>query len=161
MRLVQFVNNFPVKSQTFVVAKFLGLRERGWDVHVVCCDDMPADWDFFPELRNIPNIDELVHTGLKSIVEIDNCLYRLQPDLLHFEFGSYAVGRMYYKELLGCQVTVNFRGYDINYDGLDTPDYYRDVWDRADGLLFSGYDLWLRAQRRGCPSDANFVNIPL
>jgi len=80
--------------------------------------------------------------------------------LLHFEFGSLAPERMHLKELLGCQVVVSFRGYDLNSVGLDQPDYYRVVWEVADALHLLGQDLWQRAQQRGCPADKRHTLIP-
>jgi colanic acid/amylovoran biosynthesis glycosyltransferase len=91
---------------------------------------------------------------------LDAELIRLRPDLIHFEFGSLAPERMYLKELLNCRVVVSFRGYDLNYVGLDQPGYYQPVWDGADALHLLGEDLWQRAQRRGCPADKRHVLIP-
>lgn len=91
---------------------------------------------------------------------LDAELIALRPDVLHFEFGSLAPERMYLKELLGCQIVVSFRGYDLNYVGLDQPGYYAPVWEHADALHLLGEDLWRRAQSRGCPADKRHVLIP-
>lgn len=91
---------------------------------------------------------------------LDARLIALQPDILHFEFGSLAVGRTYLKELLGCRLTASFRGYDLNYVGLDTPGHYDDLWRTADALHLLGDDLWQRALRRGCPPEMPHTLIP-
>lgn len=91
---------------------------------------------------------------------LDAELLLLRPDVIHFEFGALAVGRMSVKDLLGCKVIVSFRGYDLNYVGLEDPQYYRAVWDHADALHLLGEDLWKRAQRRGCPSEKLYALIP-
>ena len=83
----------------------------------------------------------------------------LKPDVLHFEFGTLAVGRMHLKEILECRVFVSFRGYDLNYVGLNKPDYYRDVFEQADMIHLLGEDLWKRAQRRGCSPEKKHVLI--
>lgn len=83
-----------------------------------------------------------------------------QPDIVHFEFGVLAVGRMYLRESVGCRITVSFRGYDLNFSGIDQTDYYGEVWEQADALHLLGEDLWRRAQRRGCPPDKLHVLIP-
>lgn len=83
-----------------------------------------------------------------------------QPDLIHFEFGALAVNRTYLGKLLGCKILVSFRGYDLNFSGLDQPHYYEDVWRQADAFHFLGEDLRHRALRRGCPPDKPYALIP-
>ena len=83
-----------------------------------------------------------------------------KPDLVHFEFGTLAIDRMHLKELLNCKVIVSFRGYDLNYSGLEQPDYFGEVWAKADALHLLGEDLWRRAQQRGCPADKPHALIP-
>jgi len=201
-RLVLVVPAFPKLSETFIVNKFLGLLERGWDVHVVCSHSDPKDWKAFPQLNSHPDIRSRVHVtwpqsprwlaGLLMIPALlrgfscspdaawkylkqgfkqfgwdifrryylDLEVICLQPDIIHFEFGSLAVGRTHLKNLLDCKMSVSFRGYDLNFVGLDQPDYYNEVWKKADACHFLGEDLWQRAQRRGCPPDMPHMLIP-
>lgn len=98
--------------------------------------------------------------GVLRWLYLDAGLIRLRPDVLHFEFGSLAPERMHLKELLGCQVVVSFRGYDLNSVGLDRPDYYQTVWEQADAVHLLGQDLWQRAQQRGCPPEKRHTLIP-
>jgi colanic acid/amylovoran biosynthesis glycosyltransferase len=98
--------------------------------------------------------------GVFRWLYLDADLIRLRPDLLHFEFGSLAPERMHLKELLDCRVVVSFRGYDLNYVGLDRPGYYTPVWEQADALHLLGQDLWQRAQNRGCPAEKPHALIP-
>jgi colanic acid/amylovoran biosynthesis glycosyltransferase len=91
---------------------------------------------------------------------LDATLIALQPDLIHFEFGALAPPRMYLKDLLNTRIIVSFRGYDLNFVGLEHPQHYQQVWDRADALHLLGHDLWQRAQRRGCPADKHHALIP-
>lgn len=84
----------------------------------------------------------------------------LRPDILHVEFGAFAVGRTYLKNLLNCKLSVSFRGYDLNFAGLDQPNYYAQVWQQADACHFLGEDLWKRALRRGCPEHMPHRLIP-
>ena len=64
------------------------------------------------------------------------------------------------EDLLGCPIVVSFRGYDLNYVGLEDPDFYAEVWQRASALHLLGEDLWRRAVRRGCPADKPHALIP-
>ncbi|MGB5341841.1 MAG: glycosyltransferase family 4 protein [Thermoanaerobaculia bacterium] len=91
---------------------------------------------------------------------LDAPLIRLNSDIVHFEFGALAVGRMHLRELLGSSVVVSFRGYDLNFSGLDVDGYYDEVWEHADALHFLGRDLWNRAMARGCPGDKERRLIP-
>lgn len=201
-RIVLIVSSFPKLSETFIVSKFLGLLARGWDVHVVCSQSEPKEWENFPKLIKRPDIRKRVHVVWRTQphwlaamlmplalircfllhpkgtwrylnkgwkcwrvdalrrLYLDAELLLLRPDVIHFEFGALAVGRMSVKDLLGCKVIVSFRGYDLNYVGLEDPNYYREVWEHADALHLLGEDLWRRAQRRGCPPEKLHALIP-
>lgn len=111
-------------------------------------------WRYLNEGRKLWGMDTLRRLYL------DAELLLLRPDIIHFEFGALAVGRMYVKDLIGCKVVVSFRGYDLNYVGLEDPNYYQEVWEHADALHLLGRDLWQRAQRRGCPPEKLHALIP-
>ena len=201
-RLVLLVPTFPKLSETFIVHKFLGLRARGWDVHVVCGRSPAEAWAHFPELARQPDARRRVHVtwphrprwlaallwpaallrcalrqprgcrrylahGRRRLggrilarLYLDAELIILQPEIVHVAFGALAPERMELKELLGCRLSVSFRGYDLNRVGLEERDYYREVWAQADGLHLLGEGLWRRAQERGCPPDAPHALIP-
>lgn len=112
--------------------------------------------------RNAGGAARYLRAGLRGLRELylDAEIAAARPDIVHFEFGATAVGRMGLKERLRRPVVVSFRGYDLNFAGLDTPDYYREVWEKADGIHCLGEDLWKRAQRRGCPAGKLHALIP-
>jgi colanic acid/amylovoran biosynthesis glycosyltransferase len=89
----------------------------------------------------------------------DAPLIVLGPDLVHFAFGSYAVGNPYLGDMLGCATCVSFQGSDLNYDGLDKPGYYDGVWAKTDMFHFLGDDLKRRALRRGYVPDGRDIVI--
>jgi colanic acid/amylovoran biosynthesis glycosyltransferase len=91
---------------------------------------------------------------------LDATLLALKPDLVHYEFGALAVEKMYLKQLLGCKVITSFRGYDLNFTGLEHSHYYDDIWQGSDALHLLGADLWRRAQNRGCPAEIVHSLIP-
>ena len=200
-RIALVVPAFPKLSETFIVSKFMGLLERGWDVHVVCSTSEEKEWARFSQLP--AGARKRVHRGwphrpkwkaalllpfavmacfqaapgrtwrylrqarrrggmLEALgrLYLDLPLIRLGPDIVHFEFGALATERMDLRELLGCRITVSFRGYDLNFVGLDQPGYFDAVWAGAAGLHFLGEDLWRRARRRGCPPDRFHMLIP-
>jgi colanic acid/amylovoran biosynthesis glycosyltransferase len=200
-RVVLFAAAFPQRSETFIVSKFLGLLEQGWDVRIVCNQSDTAEWQHFPELGS-RRIKQRIHKtwpisphwlvpvlypfamvlaflsnpagfagylrrGVKRhgrlILKrsyLDLHFIRLKPHLIHFEFGTIAVGREDLGGLLDCREVVSFRGYDLNFAGLEQAEYYQGIWQHAAGLHFLGEDLRRRALRRGCPSDKPYVLIP-
>ena len=91
---------------------------------------------------------------------LDARVIALKPSLVHFEFGATAVERADLNDLLGCVGIVSFRGYDLNFSGLDVEDYYKEVWKFTDGFHFLGEDLHQRALRRGLPPEKPYALIP-
>jgi colanic acid/amylovoran biosynthesis glycosyltransferase len=80
-------------------------------------------------------------------------LFELKPDIIHFEFGTLAKDLTLLKQLSKAKSIVSFRGYDLNFIGLDNPNYYKDVWKEADALHFLGQNLKQRAIARGYRED--------
>ncbi|UGS35715.1 glycosyltransferase [Capillimicrobium parvum] len=148
-RVVLVTDHFPKFSETFFACELQGLRERGWDVHVLCNRSNRDQWPYFPDLADELSSGERIHV----IRDFEAQLTELAPDIVHFGYGTLALGRMHVADLLGCKVVVSFRGYDANYHGLDDPHCYDDVWQSADALHLVSQDIWRRAQRRGCPAD--------
>jgi colanic acid/amylovoran biosynthesis glycosyltransferase len=98
--------------------------------------------------------------GVFGRLYLEAALIAARPDLVHFEFGTLALGRTWIGAALGCKVVVSFRGFDLNLSGLDQVGYYREVWEGADALHFLGEDLRRRAIGRGCPVDMPHSLIP-
>lgn len=202
MRLVMVVTSFPRLSETFLVNKFIGLHDKGIDVHVVCSSINREDMQYFPGLTNRSRLRSRIHrapphrprwlAGLlalpvfirtllanpvgtvryfqtghritgQSILKrlyLDSGILVIRPDIVHFEFGAQVSGIRTLKHALQCKVVVSFRGYDLNYHGLENPGHYQEVWGEADALHLLGADLWRRAQIRGCPPSKPHVLIP-
>ena len=201
-RVVLYMSAFPQLSETFLVAKFVGLLERGWDVHILCHQFNYNAWEHFPDLDDSPELKKKVHKtwlfkprwivpllfipglfycflkspgatlrylrlGWRQLnwamfkhFYLDIPLIVLNPDIIHFEFGSLAVGKVYLRDFLDTKLSVSFRGYDLNYIGLDKPDYYHNVWESVAGAHLLGQDLWQRAIKRGAPEDLIHQLIP-
>lgn len=87
-------------------------------------------------------------------------LFRLKPDIVHFEYGTLAHRFSDIKYVLDCKTSVSFRGYDINYVGLEHPSYYQAVWKNMDAFHFLGNDLKNRAVKRGYSEGKTEVLIP-
>src|SRR5919197_5360074 len=85
--------------------------------------------------------------------DVEAKLVDLEPDLIHFGYGTLARGRMDLKQVIGCKMVVSFRGFDINSFGVEDRRCYEDLWQAADMLHMVSDNLWRRAQQRGCPSD--------
>jgi len=155
-RLVLVLSIFPQLSETFIVSKFLGLLDRGWDVHIVCTESEKLIWGKFSALLDHPSAKNRVHKTwpvlprwlpillmplalARSILLAPSAAYRylvkgfkrfgwdifrrfyldaeiilLKPEILHFEFGTLAIGKTYIKQLLDLKLSASFRGYDLN-----------------------------------------------
>ena len=87
-------------------------------------------------------------------------LLSLNPEIIHFEFGTLAQKAVKLKLLTKAKLSTSFRGYDLNYAGLDNDEYYNDVWESFDGFHFLGGDLKERAIKRGYKNDGAEVIIP-
>ena len=148
-RVLLVVYNFPFVSQTFIVDKYLHLLIRGWDVHISAIRTAEHWWDAFPEVASQQELVDRVHLSDDASTDI----WRLQPDIVHFEFGNHALGRLETCRLTGARSVVGFRGYDICYQGLENSAYYDEVWDAADVLHCRSEAIWQRCLQRGCPPD--------
>lgn len=84
----------------------------------------------------------------------------LQPNIVHFEFGTLAQKGVIIKSFTDTTLSVSFRGYDLNYAGLDDSKYYDNVWNLVDGFHFLGNDLKQRAISRGYASGKIEALIP-
>lgn len=89
----------------------------------------------------------------------DYKLMASKPEILHFEFGTLAIKKIYLKQVLDCKVIVSFRGYDLNYYKLSDSNVYHQIWKDADGFHFLGQDLYNRALRRGFDSTGKIVHL--
>ncbi len=98
--------------------------------------------------------------GIFKQYYLDLELICLKPKIIHFEFGAIAVNQTYLKSLLDVKVGISFRGYDLNYVGLNIPGFYNEVWRDADGFHFLGKDLLARARKRGFSEERPFRLIP-
>ncbi|MBL7683099.1 MAG: glycosyltransferase family 4 protein [Flavipsychrobacter sp.] len=84
----------------------------------------------------------------------------LQPNIVHFEFGTIAQQGVIIKSFIDAKLSVSFRGYDLNYAGIDNSKYYDSVWNQVDGFHFLGNDLKQRAISRGYIPDKIEALIP-
>ena len=85
---------------------------------------------------------------------------KLQPDIIHFEFGTLAAKGVRVCNFSDATLSVSFRGYDLNYAGLDDKSYYSEVWNRCKGFHFLGNDLKKRAVERGYTESGIEALIP-
>ncbi|RYE26057.1 MAG: colanic acid biosynthesis glycosyltransferase WcaL [Sphingobacteriales bacterium] len=87
-------------------------------------------------------------------------IFSLKPDIIHFEFGILARETVMLKKLTDAKMIASFRGYDMYYTGLDDKDYYKNVWQHADGFHFLGNDLKQHAMKRGYTTNKIEAIIP-
>lgn len=87
-------------------------------------------------------------------------IQELNPDIIHFEYGTLAHSFSDIKKFVDAKTIVSFRGYDLNYVGLEHSNFYEEVWRSFDGFHFLGNDLKNRSLKRGYKEDKKEVLIP-
>lgn len=110
----------------------------------------------------------LLHTAIQergnlrsafSELPMGAAIMATRPDIVHFEFGAIAIPYLHLRRILNAKFVASFRGYDLNYVGLEQPDYYSRLFSTMDAIHTLGKDLWNRAIRRGCPQSLPHVLI--
>jgi colanic acid/amylovoran biosynthesis glycosyltransferase len=180
LKIVLVVSEYPAVSETFVAAKFRGLVNAGWDVEVAAGRGrrekrVRIAWPHRPRWLAAALLPAAAvrclwaapRTTLRYLARgwlrrlyLDAEIVAARPDVVHFEFGALAVGRMYLGELARCKIVVSFRGFDLNHAGLDVVGYYEEVWERVAAVHCLSRDLWEKAQRRGCPAGKEHALLP-
>jgi colanic acid/amylovoran biosynthesis glycosyltransferase len=101
-------------------------------------------------IRFIKQGRKLIGNSIYKRLFFDFYFVRSQHDIWHLEFGAGSAWYYFLKEIFPQKkLSVSFRGYDLNYVGLASNDYYTQVWKYFDGFHFLGADLKKRAIKRG------------
>lgn len=61
MKVLMIVPSFPKLSETFIVSKFIGLYDKGVDVHIFCNSSFSREWLYFPSLMANSDFRKRVH----------------------------------------------------------------------------------------------------
>ena len=91
---------------------------------------------------------------------LDRELILLKPDILHYEFGALAVEKEYIKKRINCKLVASFRGHDIYFVGLESRNYYMELWTKVDAVHFLGTALYKKAVSRGFKASIPYALIP-
>ena len=102
-RIVLVVPVFPKLSETFIANNFLGLLQKGWDIHVVCTRSQASDWTPFIHLTSHPGIRNRVHVTwphaprwieivLFPFALLKCCLFNFSCVLRYLSYGSKKLG---------------------------------------------------------------------
>jgi colanic acid/amylovoran biosynthesis glycosyltransferase len=157
MRVVQFCGAFSVSSQTFIYDTVTEMDRQGIDCHVVAkrrvneenrpykkvhTVNVPGRW-------NLPRLwyRALATFGIRGDVEthkwpvfrsrLRRALDRLDPDVVHAQFGPKGVMVAPVTEALNIPLVVTFHGYDISIlpRQKKVRRRYRELFERADALI--------------------------
>jgi colanic acid/amylovoran biosynthesis glycosyltransferase len=74
-RVVLIVQDFPRRSETFIVRKFLMLLEYGVDVHIVCMHRIVEEWHLFPQLPDWKELQHRVHVTMPERRKLVEALF--------------------------------------------------------------------------------------
>ena len=81
-------------------------------------------------------------------------------DYLHFGFATPAIDRELVGKAIGAQVSVSFRGFDINQVGMLNKDVFNHFWQHVDKVHSISEDLYRSAVSMGLPVEVPFEIIP-
>lgn len=122
---------------------------------VACWSRPRAAWRCFSQAKTQGGLG----FALRVLIA-DLPIWRLTPDLIHFEFGALAAERPGLAARVNARSVVSFRGFDLNFSGVDQQDFYGRVFAEVDALHLLGAHLWQVAMSRGCPADKCHALIP-
>lgn len=155
MKIALVVPVFPQLSETFIVNKFLGLLDRGWDVHVVCQTSSEEAWRGTAALGGRLVLRRRVHAGwphrprflaaLLLPAAVLRCLVRRPAGTLRYlarGFRTLGLGilrRLYLDAELLCLAPdlIHFELGALAADRMDL----RDLLDARVVVSFRGLDL--------------------
>jgi glycosyltransferase involved in cell wall biosynthesis len=140
------MRGFPRASETFIFNLFIGLLERGHDVHVQAWKEDRTAWSFYPHHPSRAELADRLHFGPLT----GDLLDKLRPAIVHAQFGWSAPGALDAIDDRDIALVVSLRGTDIRVHGYDTPGYYDRVWRRVDLVHTVSEALWRDARSRGC-----------
>jgi len=178
----------PGYSETFFNSKIHGLQAQGFEVNLFCqknrSDFMACQVKTFPAKERtitlafsflITYISLLPYLGriikwyrfekptrfIKFLtrVYLNAPLLKAELDWLHFGFGTMALGKESLAKVIGAQMAVSFRGFDIGIYPIKYPNCYQKTWEYLDQLHVISNDLHQLAIREGLPSTIPVVKI--
>lgn len=91
-KLVLVVPSFPKLSETFIVSKFRGVLDCGWDAHIVCQSSHGQEWARFPELCQNYGLRRRVHLASPT-TSAWRAMMSVPLSVLRFFKNPRAVGR--------------------------------------------------------------------
>jgi colanic acid/amylovoran biosynthesis glycosyltransferase len=142
-----------------------GLLERGWDAHLVLDEgtlgrkNRPSGVDAVAKAGRLhvgrPEPGRVRHRRTPEAL-----VRALDPQVVHFVRADHARSLVGVTSEVGSRVVATFSAADASVAGLEVPDYYRPLWQRADLLHFPDSAVLSRAVRRGLPPDKPRALIP-
>lgn len=150
-----------------IATMLFGLLERGWDAHLVLDRSEPGGRPRPPALEAVANARRL-HLGMEAPSRLRRrrdpmrVVRALDPLIVHFLRADHARSLLAASDAGSTvsKVVATFSGPDASVAGLDVPDYYRPLWQRADRLHFPDSAVLSRALRRGLPPEVPRALIP-
>ena len=142
-----------------------GLLKRGWDAHLVLDDGSPSRGAQLSAVDPVAKARRL-HVGtsapgrLRRSRDSGALLRRLDPQVVHFLRADHARSWVDFDPAAASKMVATFSAADASVAGLEVPDYYRPLWQRADLLHFPDSAVLSGALRRGLPPDKPREVIP-
>jgi colanic acid/amylovoran biosynthesis glycosyltransferase len=183
MKIGIVLSKYPVSSETFIDT-FLG-HLSDYEVILYAQYDgsveIPSNWKVKSYLNKLPYYTVFITwliTGLKipfyakrfialrknglnikQIVADASIWTTPKLDILHFPFGSNAIGRESYAAILGAKMTLSFRGSDINVYPVYHKYSYSSLWPYVAAVHCNSEELAARLKVHNLPADKKLTII--
>jgi glycosyltransferase involved in cell wall biosynthesis len=149
-----------------VAAMLSGLLDRGWDAHLVLEKEEPGRRPRPSTLSSVPR--SRLHVSVQAPPRLGRrrdsmgVVHRLHPEIVHFLRADHARWLLVDSDAASTRskLVATFTGPDASVAGLEEPDYYRPLWERADLLGFPDAAVLSRALRRGLPPELPRASVP-
>lgn len=183
MKIGVVLGRYPVPSETFIETFLYHLYDHDVTIYAqyTGAAKLPSNWKVKPYINKLPAA-QVALSWLITILSVPFFLKRFlflkkngqkikqiiadaaiwttpELDILHFPFGSNAIGREHYASLLGAKMTVSFRGSDINVYPVYHNYSYSGIWPYVDAIHCNSEELAERLKEHKLPPQKKLTII--
>lgn len=183
MKIGIVLSKYPVSSETFIDTFLSHLSDHEVILYAQYdgAVELPSNWTVKSYLNKLPDYTVFIawlisvlsiplyakrfialrKSGLKIKQIVADVPIWTTPklDILHFPFGSNAIGRELYAAILGAKMTLSFRGSDINVYPVYHKYSYSKIWPYVDAIHCNSEELAECLKAHNLPAEKKLTII--